>query len=193
MLFTPQSISGKAAGKAFRKDGSAELDNGSTNNLKLGLQLALKERDSVLRENAAAVQQRESALRQYSEMKHERDRAIANLESLSPKLSNRGIEHNLSLENGEAEVNNSPSKWNEKACFSEDLMDPVEETPTRHHLSRFDRQQRCQITSGDGRAWRDSSTLPLLTPFNSNGTVWNGQAQLTDGWASRAHSLLDGT
>ncbi|GFU28864.1 hypothetical protein NPIL_240421 [Nephila pilipes] len=67
---------------------SAELDNGSTNNLKLGLQLALKERDSVLRENAAAVQQRESALRQYSEMKHERDRAIANLESLSPKLSN---------------------------------------------------------------------------------------------------------
>ncbi|GFR15292.1 hypothetical protein TNCT_204611 [Trichonephila clavata] len=58
---------------------SAELDNGSTNNLKLGLQLALKERDSVLRENAAAVQQRESALRQYSEMKHERDRAIANL------------------------------------------------------------------------------------------------------------------
>ncbi|GIY75296.1 CARD domain-containing protein [Caerostris extrusa] len=67
--------------------GSAELDNGSTNNLKLGLQLALKERDSVLRENAAAVQQRESALRQYSEMKHERDRAIANLESLSPKLS----------------------------------------------------------------------------------------------------------
>ncbi|GBN57664.1 hypothetical protein AVEN_241350-1 [Araneus ventricosus] len=69
--------------------GSAELDNGTTNNLKLGLQLALKERDSVLRENAAAVQQRESALRQYSEMKHERDRAIANLESLSPKLSNR--------------------------------------------------------------------------------------------------------
>ncbi|GBN82772.1 hypothetical protein AVEN_174642-2-1, partial [Araneus ventricosus] len=67
---------------------SAELDNGTTNNLKLGLQLALKERDSVLRENAAAVQQRESALRQYSEMKHERDRAIANLESLSPKLSN---------------------------------------------------------------------------------------------------------
>ncbi|GFQ92283.1 hypothetical protein TNCT_458951 [Trichonephila clavata] len=106
---------------------SAELDNGSTNNLKLGLQLALKERDSVLRENAAAVQQRESALRQYSEMKHERDRAIANLESLSPKLSNRG-EHNLSPENGDAEVNHSPSKWNEKACFSEDLMDPVEET-----------------------------------------------------------------
>nr|XP_042908877.1 uncharacterized protein LOC122271488 [Parasteatoda tepidariorum] len=69
--------------------GSELEGSSSTNNLKLGLQLALKERDSVLRENAAAVQQRESALRQYSEMKNERDRAIANLESLSPKLSNR--------------------------------------------------------------------------------------------------------
>ena len=63
-----------------------ELDgSNSTNNLKLGLQLALKERDSVLRENVAAVQQRESALRQYSEMKNERDRALANLESIAPK------------------------------------------------------------------------------------------------------------
>ncbi|GFX29633.1 hypothetical protein TNCV_4777051 [Trichonephila clavipes] len=140
--------------------GSAELDNGSTNNLKLGLQLALKERDSVLRENAAAVQQRESALRQYSEMKHERDRAIANLESLSPKLSNRGIEHNLSLENGEAEVNNSPSKWNEKACFSEDLMDPVEETNVARNLLQI----RCAQPMGsihDDHVIKTNTCSPL--------------------------------
>ncbi|XP_054713756.1 tight junction protein ZO-1-like [Uloborus diversus] len=98
----------------------------STNNLKLGLQLALKERDSMLRENAAAVQQRESALRQYSEMKNERDRAIANLESLSPKLTARELNH--SAENGDCDAGGlSPSKWGEKSCFSEAFTDPVEE------------------------------------------------------------------
>ncbi|GBN61838.1 hypothetical protein AVEN_33738-1, partial [Araneus ventricosus] len=39
-----------------------------------------------------------------------------------------GGEHNHSLENGDADANHSPSKWNEKPCFSEDLMDPVEES-----------------------------------------------------------------
>ncbi|KFM60392.1 hypothetical protein X975_16367, partial [Stegodyphus mimosarum] len=81
--------------------GSESDGPSSTNNLKLGLQLALKERDSALRENAAAVQQRESALRQYSKMKHERDRALANLESLSPKLSNRDLDVSPSPENGD--------------------------------------------------------------------------------------------
>ncbi|GFR15291.1 hypothetical protein TNCT_204601 [Trichonephila clavata] len=35
-----------------------------------------------------------------------------------------------------------------------------------------------------------TAPLPLLTPFNFNGTVWNGQAQLTDGWASRDTPFL---
>ncbi|XP_071033804.1 tight junction protein ZO-1 isoform X2 [Parasteatoda tepidariorum] len=119
--------------------GSELEGSSSTNNLKLGLQLALKERDSVLRENAAAVQQRESALRQYSEMKNERDRAIANLESLSPKLSNRVSEnnHHHPMENGDAEVVSSPSKWNDKPCFSEALVDPVEESGAERECWEF--------------------------------------------------------
>ncbi|CAL1264673.1 unnamed protein product [Larinioides sclopetarius] len=144
--------------------GSAELDNGSTNNLKLGLQLALKERDSVLRENAAAVQQRESALRQYSEMKHERDRAIANLESLSPKLSNRGGEHNHSKENGDTDVDHSPNKWSEKPCFSEDLMDPVEESGAERECWEFHNVTLTRVAGyGFGIAVSGGRDNPIFT------------------------------
>ncbi|XP_029649840.1 tight junction protein ZO-1 isoform X3 [Octopus sinensis] len=53
--------------------------------LQLGFELALKERDAVLRENAKAVEERDSALRQYHLMKNERDQALHGLENLTGK------------------------------------------------------------------------------------------------------------
>ena len=67
-------------------------DKTPTQALQLGFELALKERDAVLRENARAVEERDLALRQFEEMKQERDRALLGLESKvgkSPKLSNK--------------------------------------------------------------------------------------------------------
>ncbi|XP_070535799.1 tight junction protein ZO-1-like isoform X3 [Ptychodera flava] len=54
-----------------------------TKALQLSFEMALKERDAVLRENAQALMERDSARKQYEEMKFERDRAIASLDNLS--------------------------------------------------------------------------------------------------------------
>ncbi|XP_077993020.1 tight junction protein ZO-1-like isoform X2 [Glandiceps talaboti] len=56
-----------------------------TKALQLSFEMALKERDAVLRENAQALMERDSARKQYEEMKYERDRALASLESLTQK------------------------------------------------------------------------------------------------------------
>ncbi|CAH1251528.1 TJP1 [Branchiostoma lanceolatum] len=65
----------------------AEEEKSPSKALQLGFELALKERDAVLRENALALKERDTAMKQYQEMKHERDRALASLESLSTKPS----------------------------------------------------------------------------------------------------------
>jgi len=54
-----------------------------TQALQHGFELALKERDAVLRENAKAIEERDQALRQLQLLKTERD--ITGLENLSGK------------------------------------------------------------------------------------------------------------
>ncbi|XP_035670919.1 tight junction protein ZO-1-like isoform X5 [Branchiostoma floridae] len=63
----------------------AEEEKSPSKALQLGFELALKERDAVLRENALALKERDTAMKQYQEMKHERDQALASLESLTTK------------------------------------------------------------------------------------------------------------
>ncbi|GAB6031938.1 hypothetical protein CHUAL_010326 [Chamberlinius hualienensis] len=64
--------------RSNRPKSMTEESSGSGNQaLKLGLELALKDRDAVLRENALALQERDRALKQYKEMKQERDRVLS--------------------------------------------------------------------------------------------------------------------
>ncbi|KAH3809975.1 hypothetical protein DPMN_138357, partial [Dreissena polymorpha] len=62
-----------------------------TQALQLGFELALKERDAVLRENAKAIQERDKAMRQAQQFLNERDKALASLENLSAKRNNTPI------------------------------------------------------------------------------------------------------
>ena len=57
----------------------------ATQALQLGYELALKERDAMLRENAIAVKEREEALRLAQQLKSERDQALASLDNLSER------------------------------------------------------------------------------------------------------------
>ncbi|KAG8186737.1 hypothetical protein JTE90_009806 [Oedothorax gibbosus] len=145
-------------------DGNAG-DGGSTSNLKLGLQLALKERDSVLRENA-------SALKQWNEMKNERDKALADLHSLnsSPKISSdRDSASNHVSENGES----NGAACNTK-CFSEALSDPVEET--RQFLSRAKRTEIAQWVSSMARP----KTTKVASSSKSKKTRGRGKDESDD-------------
>ncbi len=66
-------------------------DKHPTQALQLGFELALKERDAVLREKAKALEERDSAIRHLQQFKSERDNALASLENLTgkpAKLSN---------------------------------------------------------------------------------------------------------
>ena len=69
--------------------------SGPTQALQIGFELALKERDAVLRENVRAVEERDQALRQYAAMKNERDWVMSSLEGraagISPKMNNRSV------------------------------------------------------------------------------------------------------
>ncbi|XP_055873849.1 tight junction protein ZO-1-like isoform X3 [Biomphalaria glabrata] len=60
-------------------------DNPPTQALQLGFELALKERDAVLRENARAQEARDEALRQLEAVKRERDQAVSHLENYTSK------------------------------------------------------------------------------------------------------------
>ncbi|XP_059173109.1 tight junction protein ZO-1-like isoform X2 [Physella acuta] len=60
-------------------------DNPPTQALQLGFELALKERDAVLREKAKAQEERDTALRQLESIRGERDQALASLENLTTK------------------------------------------------------------------------------------------------------------
>lgn len=69
-------------------------DKTPTQALQLGFELALKERDEALRENARLQDDRSHAIRQAQSMKKERDQLMVSLDSLvgrSPKLSNRSV------------------------------------------------------------------------------------------------------
>ncbi|XP_041355918.1 tight junction protein ZO-1-like isoform X2 [Gigantopelta aegis] len=61
-----------------------------TQALQLGFELALKERDAVLREKSKAVEERDVAIRHLQQLKSERDLAIASLEDLAGKLPKSG-------------------------------------------------------------------------------------------------------
>uniref|UniRef100_T1J863 CARD domain-containing protein n=1 Tax=Strigamia maritima TaxID=126957 RepID=T1J863_STRMM len=63
--------------------GGRHEDKAPSQALKMGFELALKERDAVLREKAQAVKERDDAWYRYTEMKDERDRALANLDNLA--------------------------------------------------------------------------------------------------------------
>ncbi|XP_064644896.1 tight junction protein ZO-1-like isoform X2 [Lineus longissimus] len=71
-------------------------ESSPTRALQLGFELALKERDAVLRENAKALEVRDLALREMEALKSDRDRVVSNLESItgrrSPKQNNRDME-----------------------------------------------------------------------------------------------------
>ncbi|XP_033725435.1 tight junction protein ZO-1-like isoform X4 [Pecten maximus] len=56
-----------------------------TQALQLGFELALKERDAVLRENAKAVEERDQALRELQQLRTERDSALHSIENLTGK------------------------------------------------------------------------------------------------------------
>lgn len=65
---------------------------GPTQALQLGFELALKERDAALRENARAMEERDVVMRQFHELRQERDQALAAMDTRltrSPKLSNK--------------------------------------------------------------------------------------------------------
>ncbi|XP_012946538.1 uncharacterized protein LOC106014057, partial [Aplysia californica] len=55
-------------------------ENPPTQALQLGFELALKERDAVLRDNARTQEERDDALRQLDKVKAERDQALAALD-----------------------------------------------------------------------------------------------------------------
>ncbi|ESO89730.1 hypothetical protein LOTGIDRAFT_164752 [Lottia gigantea] len=68
-----------------------EDDDKPSQALQLGFELALKDRDAVLREKAKASEERDNAIRQLQQVKSERDQAINSLENLTgkpAKLSN---------------------------------------------------------------------------------------------------------
>ncbi|GAB1606303.1 tight junction protein ZO-1-like isoform X4 [Argonauta hians] len=81
--------------------------------LQLGFELALKERDAVLRENAKAVEERDSALRQYHLMKNERDQALHGLENLTGKSTKASNTKNVDYSPlSESKRNRSPGRKN---------------------------------------------------------------------------------
>nr|XP_022306894.1 uncharacterized protein LOC111113163 isoform X3 [Crassostrea virginica] len=58
-----------------------------TQALQLSLELALNERDLMLRENAKAIEERDQAVRQLEQLKSERDSALTSLENITGKPS----------------------------------------------------------------------------------------------------------
>ena len=56
-----------------------------TQALQLGFELALKERDAVLRENAKAMEERDQAILRAEQFKTERDKALASLDNIASK------------------------------------------------------------------------------------------------------------
>ncbi|XP_064596394.1 tight junction protein ZO-1-like [Liolophura sinensis] len=74
---------------------SAE-DQTPTQALQLGFELALKERDEVLREKSRALEERDQALRQVQQMREERDKAVASLETTAGKAAkNNSTKNNI--------------------------------------------------------------------------------------------------
>ena len=68
-------------------DNKAPPEQGSSEALQLGLQLALQERDAALRHNLRTEEERTHVWEQYEEMRYERNRALASLENLTGKSS----------------------------------------------------------------------------------------------------------
>ena len=66
---------------------SFETPDDDTQALQLGFELALRERDAVLRENARAVKEKNTAMQQYHEMRHERDQALASLDAAEIQIN----------------------------------------------------------------------------------------------------------
>jgi len=67
----------------------SECDTAATPALQLGLELALRERDTALRENARAIEDRNVAQRQFEAMRLARDQALS--DGRSNKPSNRWV------------------------------------------------------------------------------------------------------
>ena len=63
----------------------SEAEKKPTQALQLGFELALKERDAVLRENAKALEARDQAILRAEQFKSERDKALASLENYGGK------------------------------------------------------------------------------------------------------------
>ncbi|XP_052785868.1 tight junction protein ZO-1-like isoform X3 [Mya arenaria] len=82
----------------FLLDSGADSDSEKkpTQALQLGFELALKERDAVLRENARAIEDRDRAVQRAKQLLSERDRALASLENLAAKQNTPQIERRAS-------------------------------------------------------------------------------------------------
>ncbi|XP_076324782.1 tight junction protein ZO-1-like isoform X4 [Tachypleus tridentatus] len=107
---------------------SLNEDKAASQALKLGLELALRERNSVLRENAQAREERDKAMRQCQDMKIERDRAMASLGGLSPKFTNKELGLNCSDPNSRGSSDSlEQDKLPLRNQLSEAFIEPVEE------------------------------------------------------------------
>ncbi|CAG5114445.1 unnamed protein product, partial [Candidula unifasciata] len=73
-----------------------EEENPPTQALQLGFEIALKERDAVLRENAKAQEERDQVIRQLEQVKNERDLALLSLENIAGKHGHSQDKHLVS-------------------------------------------------------------------------------------------------
>ncbi|XP_052785873.1 tight junction protein ZO-1-like isoform X7 [Mya arenaria] len=121
----------------FLLDSGADSDSEKkpTQALQLGFELALKERDAVLRENARAIEDRDRAVQRAKQLLSERDRALASLENLAAKQNTPQIERRAS----------SPIRRNKEKikAVDSDLETEVEEGRERHR----------RIKSSDNVVW----------------------------------------
>ena len=62
-------------------------DKSPTKALQLGFELALKERDAVLRENAKAIEERDEAIRELQDIKNQKVAVQASLENITGRAA----------------------------------------------------------------------------------------------------------
>ncbi|KAH9508486.1 hypothetical protein Btru_055324, partial [Bulinus truncatus] len=124
-------------------------DNPPTQALQLGFELALKERDAVLRENARSQETRDDALRQLEAVKRERDQALSDLEIFTSRSGR--------VTDGVSSLDRSGSKIKEKPVVMETDLAYEEK---RQHLDR-----RLSATS-----WQSSTvSLPAQLSLSLDG------------------------
>ncbi|KAI0232969.1 hypothetical protein LSAT2_016749 [Lamellibrachia satsuma] len=104
----------------------AECDKAPTPALQLGLELALRERDTALRENARAIEERNVAQRQFEAMRVARDQALSDCKSTKPSNRELELNHNNNMDNSLYDYKNNLSSsyhksWDKTRQFDVDV------------------------------------------------------------------------